>query len=111
MLNSAIEVRLWMSRGKVELEKCPYETPYRELPLESSISALKQFALPKVHLNLAVLLCTIGFDIYLLHAWLYHVASSGGRNDFRNVFITFMVTVDLLILYHLYPNIAYVGDP
>ncbi|KAL6246805.1 hypothetical protein RBB50_006112 [Rhinocladiella similis] len=49
--------------------------------------------MPKVLLNLAVLLYTIGFGIYLLYAWIYHVESDGGRNDFRNIFISFVATV------------------
>jgi hypothetical protein len=49
--------------------------------------------LPKVLLNLAVLLYTIGFGIYLLYSWIYHAERDGGRDDFRNVFIAFVATV------------------
>lgn len=69
------------------------------LPLESSVSALQQFHTPKVTLNLAVLLYTIGFSIYLLYSWLYRVKSNGGLNDFRNFFLTFVVTVGLVCVY------------
>jgi hypothetical protein len=110
MLNSAIEIRLWMSRGKVELEKRDYGMPYILLPLESSVSAIKQFNLPKVLLNLAVLLYTVGFGIYLLYSWLYHVESSGGLNDFRNIFIAFVATVGLLVIYQLYLSVSCVAD-
>lgn len=101
ILNNALEIRLWLSRGKVEIEKRPYRMPFRMLPLESSASALQQFYMPKVTLNLAVLLYTIGFGIYLLYSWLYRVESNGGLNDFRNIFITFVVTVGLVCVYKI----------
>jgi hypothetical protein len=84
--------------------------PYGELPLESSVSALKQFTLPKGLLNLVLLLFIIGFGMYLLYAWLYHVESSGGHDDFRNIFISFIITVGLLAMYQLCLSIAYLGD-
>ncbi|KAJ9619127.1 hypothetical protein H2204_012774 [Knufia peltigerae] len=93
VLNKAFDIRLWLSRGKAETEKTHYRPPFHLLPLESSVAALKQFSMPKVLLNLAVLLYTIGFGIYLLFAWVYHVDTDGGRNDFRNIFISFVATV------------------
>jgi hypothetical protein len=59
-VNNATDLRLWMSRGQVELTRREYKPPYRLLPLEGSIWALKLFSLPKVTLNLAVLLYTVG---------------------------------------------------
>ena len=110
MLNNALEIRLWMSRGKVELGKRKYSAPYSLLPLESSVAALKQFTLPKFILNLAVLLYTIGFGIYLLYSWLYHVEHNGGLNDFRNIFIAFVIIVGLVVSYRLCLIGSYVLD-
>ncbi|KIW24117.1 uncharacterized protein PV07_09849 [Cladophialophora immunda] len=99
MLNKPLDIRLFLSRGKVELEKRHYRKPFILLPLESSVAALKQFDLPKVVLNMAVLLYIIGLGIYLLYSWLYHVEPDGGRNDFRNIFIAFAATVGVVYLY------------
>ncbi|KIW93796.1 uncharacterized protein Z519_05111 [Cladophialophora bantiana CBS 173.52] len=99
MLNKPLDIRLWLSRGKVELEKRHYRKPFILLPLESSVAALKQFDLPKVVLNVAVLFYIIGLGIYLLYSWLYHVEPDGGRDDFRNIFITFVATVGVVYLY------------
>lgn len=101
ILNNALEIRLWLSRGKLEIEKRRYKKPFKLLPLESSVSALKQFYMPKVILNLAVLLYTIGFGIYLLYSWLYRVEINGGLNDFRNIFIAFVATVGLVCVYQI----------
>ena len=99
MLNNALSIRLWLSRGKVELDKRKYRMPFNRLPLESSVAVLKQFNMPKVILRLAVILYTVGFGIYLLYAWLYRVEPEGGPNDFRNIFIAFVATVGILYIY------------
>lgn len=99
MLNKALDIRLWLSRGKTDLNRRRYRRPFIHLPLESSVAALKQYHTPKVVLNLAVLLYTVGFGIYLLYAWIDHVEPDGGRNDFRNVFIAFVTTVGCVYIY------------
>ncbi|KAI1617153.1 hypothetical protein EDD36DRAFT_462013 [Exophiala viscosa] len=99
VLNKALDIRSWLSRGKTEIGRRQYENPYVHLPLESSVAALKQWNTPKVVLNLAVLLYTIGFGIYLLYSWIYHVEPDDGRNDFRNVFIAFVATVGCVCIY------------
>lgn len=99
MLNSAFDIRLWLSRGKMEPRETPYDMPFKSLPLESSVSALKQFYMPKFMLTLSVWLYALGFGIFLLYAWLYQVEPAGGRNDFRNVFIAFVATVCLVCMY------------
>ena len=38
MLNDHMQVRLWLSRGRVNLSKREYDFPFRLLPLESSIA-------------------------------------------------------------------------
>ncbi|KIW10628.1 hypothetical protein PV08_11592 [Exophiala spinifera] len=96
VLNRAFDIRLWLSRGKIETDKTHYRRPFHYLPLESSVATLKQFSMPKALLNWAVLLYTVGFGIYLLFAWIYHVESEGGRNDFRNVFMSFVATVGVV---------------
>ncbi|KIX99763.1 uncharacterized protein Z520_04399 [Fonsecaea multimorphosa CBS 102226] len=102
MLNKPLDIRLFLSRGKVELEKRRrYRKPFILLPLESSVAALKQFDLPRFALNMAVLLYIVGLGVYLLYAWLYHVEPAGGRDDFRNIFIAFAATVGVVYLYVL----------
>ncbi|KAH0839112.1 hypothetical protein AYO21_04705 [Fonsecaea monophora] len=101
MLNKPLDIRLFLSRGKaVPTQRgYRYRKPFALLPLESSVAALKQFDLPKVVLNLAVLLYIVGVGVYLLYAWLYRVEPAGGRDDFRNVFIAFAATVGVVYLY------------
>lgn len=55
--------------------------------------------MPKTILNLAVLLYTIGFGIYLLYLWLYCVEPEGGSNYFRNILVSFVATAGLLYIY------------
>ncbi|KIW53446.1 hypothetical protein PV05_09020 [Exophiala xenobiotica] len=82
VLNKAFDIRMWLSRGKTELDKRHYRRPFSHLPLESSVAAMNLLYMPKVLLNLAVLLYTIGFGIYLLYSWIYHAERDGGRDDF-----------------------------
>jgi hypothetical protein len=105
VLNKALDLRMWLSRGKTELDKRRYRMQFSHLPLESSVAAIKLLYMPKVLLNLAVLLYTVGFGIYLLYSWIYHAESEGGRNDFRNIFIAFVATVGLVYL-----NVVMVDD-
>jgi hypothetical protein len=94
-LNSALEVRLWLSRGKPRVKNCE---PYSLMPLESSISALKISEIPNLLLDLAVVLFLVGFGLYLLFSWLNHVEQSGLA--YRNVFIVFVITVGVSCVYY-----------
>ena len=105
MLNSPLEIRLWLSRGRVDRLQHDYQMPYRLLPLESSVATVKQFGLPSLLLKVAVLLYLVGFGIYILFAWLNNVEKKG--TDSRNVFICFVITLGvisinqiLLTVYH-----------
>ncbi|MCJ1280910.1 hypothetical protein MMC26_000227 [Xylographa opegraphella] len=100
MLNNPLEIRLWLSRGQPTTERLQrYPWPFSVLPLESSASAVKQFALPKVLLNLAVLLYLLGFGIYLLFCWLENVESP--TSDYRNIFIVFVTTLGVHYVYQV----------
>lgn len=94
-LNSALDIRLWLSRGKGRMKHCE---PYSLMPLESSISALKISEIPNLLLNLAVVLFLIGFGLYLLFSWLNHIEQSGIA--YRNVFIVFVIAVVVSCLYY-----------
>jgi hypothetical protein len=115
-LNNPLDVRLWLSRGKVELEKCPYDPPYRLLPLESSISALKISEIPGTLLRLAVLLFLAGFGLYLLFSWLNHVDASGtdhvdaSGTDYRNIFAVFIIVIGLFCCYYAFWSVSRVLD-
>ncbi|MCJ1288473.1 hypothetical protein MMC34_000001 [Xylographa carneopallida] len=100
MLNNPLEIRLWLSRGRPSPERLrQYPWPFSVLPLESSASAVKQFALPKVLLNLAVFLYLLGFGIYLLFSWLDNVETP--TSDYRNIFIVFVAALGVHYIYHL----------
>ena len=100
MLNNPLEIRLWLSRGRPSPERLQrYPWPFSVLPLESSASAVKQFALPKVLLNLAVFLYLLGFGIYLLFAWLDNVEPPS--SNYRNVFIVFVATLGVHYFYQV----------
>jgi len=107
-LNNPLDIRLWLSRGKVELEKRPYDPPYRLLPLESSISALKISEIPGTLLRLAVFLFLAGFGLYLLFLWLNHVEASG--TDHRNIFIVFVTVIGLFCCYYAFWSVFRVLD-
>jgi hypothetical protein len=94
MLNSPLEIRLWLSRGRVDRLQHDYQMPYRLLPLESSVATVKQFGLPSLLLKVAVLLYLVGFGIYILFAWLNNVEKKG--TDSRNVFICFVITLGVI---------------
>lgn len=96
MLNNPLEIRLWLSRGRLDRIKHDYAMPYRLLPLESSVATVKQFGLPSFLLKLAVLLYLVGFGIYILFAWLNNVERKG--TDYRNVFICFVVTLGVITI-------------
>jgi hypothetical protein len=100
-LQSPLQIRLWLSRGKSNRR---YPPPFNMLPLESSISALEISEVPGTLLNMAVVLYLIGFGLYLLFSWLHNVAGIGGDN--RNVFIFFISTVGLFSAYYFCFSVA-----
>lgn len=70
---------------------------FRDFPLESSVSGLKEVALPRHLLDLAVMLFIAGIGLYELFAW-----KSGSGDEgiaYRNVFIVFMITLGVYLLY------------
>lgn len=107
-LNNPLDIRLWLSRGKVELERHPYDPPYRLLPLESSISALKISEIPGTLLRLAVILFLVGFGLYLLFSWLNNIGGSG--TDQRNIFIVFILVIGVFCSYYAFWSVARVLD-
>jgi hypothetical protein len=62
MLNNPLEIRLWLSRGMVDLNQRGYGMPYGLFPLESSDAAIMIIAFPSTLLQLAVV-------IYLCRVW------------------------------------------
>jgi hypothetical protein len=97
MLNNPLEIRLWLSRGMVDLNQRGYGMPYRLFPLESSDAAIMIIAFPSTLLQLAVVIYLVGFGLYLLFSWLEKVDS--GSIGHRNVFIVFIVAVGCLYAY------------
>jgi hypothetical protein len=113
MLNSPLDIRLWLSRGRptryfdeqpvpfrvnqMRTEKYAFVKGFHQLPLESSVSALKEIAFPRHLLSLAVLLYLIGFGLYVLFLWLDNIETSG--QAYRNIFIVFIITVGLYIMH------------
>ncbi|KAK5069961.1 hypothetical protein LTR64_007858 [Lithohypha guttulata] len=116
-LNSALSVRLWLSRGKPTqylgrsvwtssrehlMSDEPGDEKYKnslfeDMPLESSISSLKVASLPRHLLDLAVLLFVVGFGLYYLFMWLDNIEEAALAH--RNFFIAVMVTAGLYVLY------------
>ena len=107
-LGNPLDVRMWLSSGKVDLERHPYDPPYRLLPLESSISALKISEIPGALLRLAVLLFLAGFGLYLLFSWLDKV--EGDSADQRNVFIAFVLVIGSFCMYYTCWSVARLLD-
>lgn len=96
LLNDPLALRLWLSRGSPSLNM-QYPNPYSQLPLESSVSAILTIKLPKALLNLAVFLYLIAFGLYLILSWVEAVPT--GNDDYRNVFIAFILCVGLTFVY------------
>jgi hypothetical protein len=101
--NDSTALRLWLSRGipspahRVGGSK-EYPHPYDMLPLESSVSASLVTQFPRSLLNLAVLLYLIGFGLYLIFSWREEVPN--GSVDYRNIFVTFIVSAGVSIFYY-----------
>jgi hypothetical protein len=107
-LNNPLVIRLWLSRGKMELEKHSYEPLYRLLPLESSVSALKLSEIPGTLLRFAVLLFLAGFGLYLLFSWLNYVEVGG--TDHRNIFLVFAIVLSLFCCNYAFWSVSRVLD-
>lgn len=108
MLNNPLEIRLWLSRGKVDLKQRKYRMPYRLFPLESSDAAIMIIGFPSTLLQLAVVLYLVGFGLYFLFSWLEKVDSDNIGH--RNVFIIFIVAVGFLYAYRFALSIFNVFD-
>ena len=125
MLNTPLQIRLWLSRGRPEwysisvakvalfnigvldaLTKNKHTSPafnkywlvkdYKDMPLESAVSAMKATALPGHLLYMAVIVFLAGFGLYILFQWLEDV---GGAVANRNIFVVFTITVGLYVIY------------
>lgn len=89
-------------------DKYAHVQGFQRLPLESSISVLKATALPRHLLDLAVLVFLVGFGLYVLFLWLSNIEKSG--ENYRNVFIVFIVTVGMYVIYDLLVEVARILD-
>ena len=128
MLNSPLNVRLWLSRGKPKPyrrlprvraflmaddntdekdDKYYHDKTFHDLPLESSISAMKAIALPRHLLDLAVLVFLVGFGLYILFSWLSDVDE--GRT-YLNILIVFIVTAGAHKAYDFLVEVARAFD-
>lgn len=113
MLNSPLDIRLWLSRGRPTLyrnsiDKYTKVEGFQGLPLESSISALKATALPGHLLDQAVRVFLVGFGLYVLLLWLSNPDESG--ESYRNVFIIFILTVGIYVIYDSFVALARILD-
>jgi hypothetical protein len=115
MMNSATEIRIWLSCGKADRDPTKgqppfwkslirlenygieYDLPYRLFPLESSMAAQMKMQLPSMLLQVAILLYLTGFGLYLLFAWLENAIPPS--LDYRSIFIVYTVAVGL-VLWH-----------
>ncbi|KAB8360761.1 hypothetical protein FH972_024495 [Carpinus fangiana] len=88
-LNSALSIRLWLSRGRPNATS-KYSSILQDLPLEASLTSIQLIQLPGQLLAIAGSLFVIGFGLSLLFAWLGQVQNA---SDDRNVFIFFIVVV------------------
>jgi hypothetical protein len=96
LLNDPLALRLWLSRGSPP-PNIQYPEPYDTLPLESSVSAILVIKFPKALLNLAVFSYLIAFGLYLILSWIEAVPT--GNDEYRNIFIAFILCVGLTFVY------------
>jgi hypothetical protein len=117
-LNTAVDLRLALSNGKAgtpaplmvpkwtelflgvqpvrasdKLKKYSRAPEFKDLPLESSYSALQAVNTPKNFLDLAIIVFLAGFGLYELFLWVEDGAED--RISYRNIFIVFVATVGL----------------
>jgi hypothetical protein len=102
LANTPVDLRLWLSRGRVAPEhrkdgKKPYPSPYDAYLLDSSVSALLITQLPRALLNIAVFLYLVGFGLYALFAWLEDVPDVS--HNYRNIFIVFIISIGCCVIY------------
>lgn len=95
-------------RGNILAPKYKKIAPFDELPLESSISALKIVELPRLLLYLAVLLFLVGFGLYSLFLWLENMGGSAVSH--RNVFIIAIIALGLSLSYAIIVYAAKITD-
>lgn len=81
---------------------------FADLPLESSISAIKAVALPRHLLDLAVVIFLAGIGLYELFCWKSNAAEDG--IGYRNIFIVVIVILGLYALYDLVLRVARITD-
>ena len=103
LVNDPTALRLWLSKGKPsETHRTSgdkaYPHPYDTLPLESSVSASLVTRFPSLSLNLAAFLYVVGFALYLIFSWKEQVPN--GTMEYRNIFLVFMASIGLSILYY-----------
>lgn len=76
---------------------------YQDIPLESTISAVKAVTLPSHLLYMAVIVFLVGFGLYVLFQWLEDV---GGAVSYRNIFIIFIITAGIYAVYDALIEVA-----
>ncbi|KAL9111710.1 MAG: hypothetical protein Q9227_003985 [Pyrenula ochraceoflavens] len=100
MLNNPLAIRMWLSRGP---PRTRYHSIFDDLPLESSVSAIKITQIPTALLQLAVLVFFVGFGLYLIFSWTENVEAGG--SDYRNIFILFVITIAVVLAYYAITSI------
>lgn len=117
MMNNAQDIRIWLSCGKADrgLQQAEtdfwkfvarlqggaieYDPPYDLFPLESSMAAQMKIQLPSMLLQLAIFLYLTGFGVYLLFYWVEDASPSHKSADYQPIFIVYISTVLLILLY------------
>lgn len=102
-LNSALEIRVWLSDeyDPQAFQGAPAQTAQElygtgfKLPLRCSLAAQRLIDLPFSLLNLAGACFLAGFGVYLGSAWSNHLSTNIGNQDNRNVLIAFILSASL----------------
>jgi hypothetical protein len=112
MLNNALAIRLWLSRGQSEsgryLDTELDHQPFNIIPLESSIAAIKLTSLPRRQLQVAVFLFIVGILLFCILSWLEEVTDK--PSDYRNLFIVTLATAIVFPGYHLFWKLTHLND-
>ena len=98
-LHTGVFPGLWSALNDQRPQKYKDLKDFRTLPLESSISALKAVSLPRHLLDLAVMFFLIGIGLYELFLWLSREGQFSV--NYRNIFIVFIVSVGVYVIYDL----------
>jgi hypothetical protein len=108
-LSNHIDVRLWLSRGRANIQRYSLKESLKIFPLESSVASVEAVRVPRMFVFFAGWVFAVGMGIYLGSRWQTEV-DLDLRQKHQNVFITFVVLIGLLLTHDISLSILEAHD-